>query len=206
MIIHIAGPSGSGKTTLGNKINKYKDFVVIDTDDIDDSNFNKLIKNNNEFKKSIFGKSNRKWREILENKNLDELNRIINKVKKQNKILVIVGISFDFSKASPTKISDKKYFIKVDDDILFRRVNLRMLDDIVKNKLKLKKLFQNEKVKMLDIITHKLSHNFNLRGPFIETYFEAIANNKQKQKEYKNNNYKILTPDKIYKEILGFKR
>jgi adenylate kinase family enzyme len=38
MIIHIAGQSGSGKSTLGNKLSKHKQFIVIDTDDIDDRN------------------------------------------------------------------------------------------------------------------------------------------------------------------------
>ena len=45
MIIHILGPSGSGKTTLAKKIEKkYKNTIIVDTDDIDDPNVLKAIK------------------------------------------------------------------------------------------------------------------------------------------------------------------
>ena len=202
MIIHIAGPSGSGKTTLGNKINKNNKCIIVDTDDIDDHNFNRLLKSNIEFRKSIMGTTNRKWSTILDNKNLEKLNKIIQIAKKQNKVLIITGISFAFSKADPSKIADKKYFINIDNETLFRRVNLRMLDDIIKNKSKIKNLFKNEKTNMLNIITHKLSHQFNLRGPFIESYYMIVEDNNKKQKEYKQNNYKILTPEQIYKSVM----
>ena len=198
MIIHIAGPSGSGKTTLGNKLKKkIKDCIIVDTDDIDDNNYNNLLKSNKEFRKSIFGTSNRKWRKILDNKNYNTLQNILAK----NKNIIIVGISLDFSKSDPSKIADKKYYIDINNEILFRRVNIRMLEDINKNYLKIKNLLKNEKKNMLNLITHKLSHQYNLRGPFIQSYYEVEEDNKKKKIEYKKKKYKIMTVNNIYKDI-----
>ena len=54
MLFHITGPAGSGKTTLGNKLSKIPNTIIIDTDEIDDTNamdiitdpkFNELFKN-----------------------------------------------------------------------------------------------------------------------------------------------------------------
>jgi adenylate kinase family enzyme len=48
MIIHILGASGSGKTTLAKQIaKKYKNIIIVDTDDIDDPNCLKSLKNIN---------------------------------------------------------------------------------------------------------------------------------------------------------------
>ena len=43
MLFHITGPAGSGKTTLGNKLSKIPNTMIIDTDEIDDSNAMDII-------------------------------------------------------------------------------------------------------------------------------------------------------------------
>jgi len=54
LIISITGTSGSGKSTMGDIIkNRFKNVMVIDTDDIDDKSFIHLFETNQEFKQMI---------------------------------------------------------------------------------------------------------------------------------------------------------
>lgn len=198
MIIHIAGSSGSGKTTLGNELKKLNKFIVVDTDDIDDKNFKRLLKSNKEFKKSLNNNTS-KWERIKEDENLKSLECVIDKATKQNNNLIIVGISL-FGKADPSKFAEKKYFIKIDPDILYRRVFLRTLDDIYKNYSKIKSLLKNEE--NLDTIPFKLSHNFDLRKPFVQEFDFFKKREKQFIKRFRDNKYKIKEVDEIYEEII----
>ena len=61
------------------------------------------------------------------------------KANNHNKTLVLVGIPLR-GKADPHKYSDRKYYIKIDTQLLYKRVHLRTLNDICK------KLFQNKNV------------------------------------------------------------
>jgi uridine kinase len=126
MIIHISGASGSGKTTLGDRLKKHKNFIVIDTDKIDDRNFFKLIKQ--KVKMSELFK-------LKDELNYNSISKCMAYAKKYNKDLIIVGMIFK-GNADPNNYADKKYFISIDHDTLYRRRSLRTLDDIVKMLIK----------------------------------------------------------------------
>ena len=190
-IILISGVSGSGKTTLGNKIKeKYKDVVVIDTDDIYDSAFIELYEKNKKFKKII--KNNKgnpqKMHDSFAMKKRDE---IIKKNKDKNIIFVGLTVPFD-------DIKHTGFFIDISLDTNYRRVNIRTLHDICNQSSSLKKMYESTEPKYIDLLAlfkYGIRHKF----PIDFDMFKKIYNTMRK--EAKKKGYKIMSPDKIMKEV-----
>lgn len=196
MIIHINGPAGSGKSTLGRKIAKDKRFVVIESDIIDDANAVKIIKDK-KYDNLFTMKNVDKFFKLLKQKSEDSLDDILDKIEDSGKIAVVVGLIID------VKDADKKYYIKIDLDTLYKNIHNRTFNDICDNKNEINKLLKKEKnihkINMLLLYKYKIRTPVPLIPPKIE---EDIKNG---EKQAKKDKFKIMTVDNIYKEILKLK-
>jgi len=191
MILHVLGPSGSGKTTLGKRLSKLNNTIVIDTDDIDDPNSIKIIDKYKFDKKSDENKFNKELAKL----NKNDLEKIINKNK--NKNIIIVGFlhaGMDFIKI------DKGFSIKIEPEILWKQYNLRTTRYIKNNIKEIEKLLNsNMNPEKIHII---FSKKFGIRNGFdcsdINNIKQSIERNKKRAKE---NKYYYITSDNIYKKI-----
>ena len=193
MIIHIDGPSGSGKSTLGRKIAKDKRFIVIESDEIDDINAVKIIKDK-KYNNLFTMKNVDKFFDLLKQKSEESLEIVIEKLSKFKKIIVVIGLTIN------VKDVDKKYFIKINLDTLYKNIHNRTFNDICDNKEDIDKLMKKEKnihkINMLLLFKYKIRTPVPTIPPKIETDI------KNREKQARKNKYKILSSDNIYKEII----
>jgi hypothetical protein len=118
------------------------------------------------------------------------LQKYIEKAKKNNKILVIVGVTMKIPKTT------HKFYIKINAETLFKQLYLRTIDSICSNHDNIKKLFnKNYSSLKTDQI---LSSTYKIRGNLPS----AFRNIKEEESEYKKLGYKIVSSDEIYKKIL----
>jgi hypothetical protein len=193
-IIHILAASGSGKTTLGLKLKEYSNkFAIIELDDIDDPIALKLL-DNPKMLKSAVSKENEVFFNTKNKKGVIQINKLIEKYKKENKIIVLTGLSIDIKKIQVTD----KYLINIDPEQLFRQLNLRTLDDIVKNYKEIRTLIKNENPEKIDSI---LLFKYKLRGRFLANY-NMVAEN-LKNRIDKNKDYKLMFFDEIFNDIIS---
>ena len=193
-IIHILGPSGAGKTTLGMKLAKLPNTISLDTDDIDDKNGIKLLQ-----KYNIQNKKEDK----LFNKEREQLNRKdLNKFIKDNKNKNIVFVGFDFQGMEIIpKIATHKFSINIDYETLFRQYQLRTLDYIKNDNHNIKKLLENDKISIDNILAlltlkYKIRHGFKCEGSQ-----DVIEDIKRRNKKAKQKGYKVLFADEIYEQV-----
>lgn len=195
MIIHILGPSGSGKTTLAKKIEKkYKNTIIVDTDDIDDPNVLKAIK------KYSFVNEKQDFKKLIKEVSIMNKN-YIDKIVKNNKDknIIFAGFFHDGMRHIEKKV-DKGYMIEITSEKLWRQYNLRTATYIYKNSNEIKKLL-NSKInpEKIHII---FSKKFGIRNGFecagVNDFVELLKKNK---KEAINKKYFYGTSDNIYKEI-----
>jgi len=194
LIIHILGPSGSGKTTLGNKLSNLPNTISLDTDEIDDKNAIKLLSKYN-IENKIEDKLFNKEREILNRK---DINKFINDNK--NKNIILVGFDFQGMEIIP-EIATHKFSINIDPDSLFRQYQLRSLEYIIKNNKDIKKLLENKKISIDNILAlltlkYKIRHGFKCEGSE-----DIIKDIKKRNKKARDKGYKVLFSDEIYEII-----
>lgn len=212
LIIHVMGASGSGKTTLGDKLRKYtnskdtniKDTIIIDTDDIDDNNILKIV--NDSKYDELFTEGNihkvfelkdkwnqRDFKKLLDNSNngstISNAKGVLSGIP-----VVIVGMTISIGNVT------NGYFIDSNPEDNFRQLNSRTLQDIYTNYHAIGKLFDTEtnvyKISMLLLIKYKI------RLPF-HTNIDNIQNGLEYHKKTaKMANYKIMTIDNIYNNII----
>src|ERR1700743_2498052 len=119
MLIHISGPPGAGKTTLKNPIAALRnDIVAVDLDDIDDAHALELL-------------SAKHMCASIANGNIDRFFRAKNKLNMKwlktmksiakEKYVILFGLSFGYF------LADKKYSLKVDPMVLYKRICARTL-------------------------------------------------------------------------------
>jgi len=195
MIIHILGPSGSGKTTLAKKIaKKYKNTIIVDTDDIDDPNVLKAIK------KYPFVNEKKDYKKLIKEvsiMNKNDINKIVKNNKDKN--IIFAGFFHDGMRHIEKKV-DKGYMIEITPEKLWRQYNLRTVTYIHKNFNEIKKLL-NSKINptKIQII---FSKKFGIRNGFecagVNDFVNLLNKNK---KEAINKKYYYGTSDKIYEEI-----
>ena len=196
-IIHILASSGSGKTTLGLKLKEYSNkFAIIELDDIDDPIALKLLDNPKMLKLALSKKEkdNKEFFDTKDKKGVIQINKLIKKYQKENKIVVLTGLSIDIKKIPITD----KYYINIDPEQLFRQFNLRTLDDIVKNYKEIRSLIENENPEKINNI---LLFKYKLRGKFLANY-NMIAENLKNRIE-KNKDYKLMFFDEIFNDIIS---
>nr|QFG73960.1 MAG: hypothetical protein [Megaviridae environmental sample] len=195
MIIHILGPSGSGKTTLANKIaKKYKNTIVVDTDDIDDPNCLKAIKKYSFVNEKKDSKDVDKQVSVM---NKNDINKIIKNNKDKN--IIFAGFFHDGMSHVEKKV-DKGFMIEISPEKLWRQYNLRTATCIHKNFNEIKKLLNSrtnpEKIHMIFCKKFGIRNGFECAGA---KDFERLL---KKDKEHaKKINYYYTTSNNIYKEI-----
>jgi adenylate kinase family enzyme len=196
-IIHINAVSGSGKTTLGQKLKEYDNkFAIIELDDIDDPIALKML-NSPKYSKLALSKKekdNNEYFDIKDKKGLVAINKLIKKYQKENKIVVMSGLSIDVKKIDITD----KYYININSEQLFKQFNLRTLDDIVKNYKEIKSVIENEPPEKVGGI---LLHKYKLRNSFLANYNYMSESLKDRIK--KNKDYKLMFFDEIFNDIIS---
>ena len=198
MIIHISGMTGSGKTTLGHKIKEYDDdIVVIDTDDIDDFNVNNMLENK-KYNKYLTMKNINNFYKLKNKLNEKQMIKIVNDCKKKNKILVIVGHTFNDGIADPEKYADYKYFINAKYQDNYNQYLQRTYNNIAINRRSIKSMLKKEtnvyKIDLLLIFKYKIRPS----PPYPGFYHNAKAMKKYAQKD----KYKVMSSENIYNNII----
>ena len=196
-IIHILAEPGSGKTTLGLKLKDYSNkFAIIELDDIDDPIALKMLDIPKYLKLAVSKKENdnEKFLNIKDNKCVIQINKLIKKYQKEDKIVVITGLSIDIKNI---KITDK-YFINIDPKQLFKQLNLRTLNDIVKQNKEIQFLIENENPGK---INHILNYKYKIRAPFLADYNDLSRFLENRIKN--NTDYKLMSFDEIYNDIIS---
>ena len=194
MIIHILGPSGSGKTTLAKKIaKKYKNTIIVDTDDIDDPNSLKLLR-----KYTLSDKKNLKnFDKELAIINKKDLDKIIKNNKDKN--IIFAGFFHIGMKHLEKKVNEG-YMIEISPEKLWRQYNLRTATYIHTNYNEIKSLLNSkknpEKIQMIFSKKFGIRNGFECAGP---NDFKDFL--KKQKKEAKEKKYYYGTSDKIYKKI-----
>ena len=196
-IIHILAEPGSGKTTLGLKLKDYSNkFAIIELDDIDDPIALKMLDTPKYFKLLVSKKESdfKNFFILNNNKCVIQINKLIKKYQKENKIVVITGLTVDIKNI---EITDK-YFINIDPKKLFKQLNLRTLNDIVKQHKKIESLIENENPEK---INHILNYKYKLRAPFLADYNDLSRFLENRIKN--NTDYKLMSFDEIYNDIIS---
>ena len=196
-IIHILAEPGSGKTTLGLKLKDYSNkFAIIELDDIDDPIALKMLDTPKYFKLLVSKKESdfKNFFILKNNKCVIQINKLIKKYQKENKIVVITGVTIDIKNI---EITDK-YFINIDPKQLFKQLNLRTLNDIVKQNKKIQFLIENENPEK---INHILLYKYKLRAPFLANYNRLTSFLENRIKT--NKDYKLMLFDEIYNDIIS---
>lgn len=195
MLFHITGPAGSGKTTLGNKLSKIPNTVIIDTDEIDDSNamdiildpeYNKLFKNEN----TVNG-----FFKLLEQRNMEKLGKILESNKGSN--IIIVGMTI----YPPSETCVQGYSIDISTDASYYQLNKRTLDTIYSNYEELKDLFKNEKSKYKVDLVMLSKYKIKLQFPIIP--FQVEDGIKMRKTLAQELGYKYLSQEKIVEDIIN---
>ena len=193
MIIHILGKPGTGKTTLGKRLSKLPNTVVIDTDDIDDSNAFEILSNS---KYEYFFKNENTiggfWK-MLEQHNLDKLFEILEQNK--NKHVIIVGLTI----FPPQETAVIGYSIDIDSTTNYFQINKRTLNDICTNCKDLTELFEKEKNKLkLDL---EILFKYKIRNEFPLIPFRIDEAIEMRKKHSEEIGYKYMKVDDIYNDI-----
>lgn len=197
-IIHILAEPGSGKTTLGLKLKKYSNkFAIIELDDISDPIALKMLDNPKYLKLTLSNKNSdyAKFGMIKDNNALIEINKLIKKYQKEDKIVIITGLSIDIKKLPITD----KYYINIDSKQLFKQLNLRTLHDIVKYRKEIEHLIETENPEKIQQI---LSYKYKLRAPFVAAYGDVDRFLKDNIKQNKKK-YKLMSFNDIYNDIIS---
>lgn len=190
-IIVITGVSGSGKSTIGKIIfHRFKNVVVIDTDDIDDASFEELFE------------SDEKFRDMLKDENGEPhiLHEKVNKIKRdkiikehKNTNIVFVGMTIDFS-----DIEHIGYFLETPVELNYRRVNDRTLKDIMNVSGELEELYHDEDYNYIDALT---CFRYKIRQRFPVPYEQVVNNHNTLRQSAVEKKYKIMTGQEILTDL-----
>jgi|TARA_B100001964_G_C13974445_1_gene483359 hypothetical protein len=193
MIIHINGVQGSGKSYICNRLKKNKKVICIDTDDIQLQAY-KNIRNKSSYKKELHDIKGFEKQDPFPTLT-KEMQKIYKSIirKHKNKILIISGMAFE------VKYYDMGYFIKLDKlPEIYKRTLLRDFDKIFSNKNKIKNIIKTTEDPYF--VKEELDFPLNLGG--LDPYIIYKMRYDDMLKQAKTDNYKILSSDKIYKDIM----
>ena len=186
MIIFITGPSGSGKTTLTFQLRtEYTNVLVIDTDDIDDTNALKLL----DGKPIKSQKDVDKFLSTKEQMNAITLGDLIN----NNRDIIILGMTI-----IPKKM-DHRFCIKIDYPTLYKQVYTRSFTSIGSQLDNINKMLQQDiSVYKKDLL---LVYQYKLRKCVPEMPYNDISKLTQYYSKMKKRNFKVGTVDFIKDKI-----
>lgn len=193
MLFHITGPSGAGKTTLGKKLENIENTIVIDTDEIDDTNALEILSNP---KYEHFYKNEKTtegfWK-MLEQKNLDKLFEILEQNK--NKNIILVGLTI----FPPPETAVIGYSIDIDSTTNFFQLNTRTLESICENCSDLTNLLKNEKNKFK--VDLEILFRYKIRGSFPVIPFRIDESIEMRKKYAEEIGYKYMNFNDIFDDI-----
>jgi len=184
MIIHVSGASGSGKTTLGNKLKEqFKNKIEVKDIDV-------LRK---EFIKEYYG--DKKF-DIIDK--IEYQNFIDNFVKKHSKKpLIFVGLN-NMPWWHPNHYynmhSNYNYYIDLDDTTILIQKCRRLFLNLANNDKKMDQLVNNNK-KYIVNVSNAIAKECDL--------IKTNKMNKKWNKDYIKQGYKIMTREKIYKQVVS---
>ena len=95
------------------------------------------------------------------------------------------------------EITDK-YFINIDPKKIFKQLNLRTLNTIIKQHKEIQSLIENENPEKINLI---LLYKYKLRAPFLADYNDISRFLENRIKEHKD--YKLILFDEIYNDIIS---
>jgi hypothetical protein len=195
MLFHITGPSGSGKTTLGEKLSKIPNTIIIDTDEIDDSNAMSIIEN--PAYKDFFKdeKATEKFWKMLEQKNMEKLGTLLKKNKDLH--IIIVGMTI----YPPGETNVQGYSIDISSDLNYYILNKRTLETICKNSKDLSNLLEKNKNKYICDLT--ILFKYKIRYPFPIIPFQIEDGIEIRKKHSDELGYKYLSQEKIIEDIIS---
>jgi adenylate kinase family enzyme len=186
MIIHISGPSGAGKTTLGNKIKeKFGNKIIVEDIDILRNNFIEHTYGNIAFNAVKFEKNKyQKW--------IDDF------IKKNKKPIVFVGLNNNYPWWHKNHYydmhADYNFYIKIDDEIVFKQKCERMIESFYKDKDKISRDFIKNEIQTSKDIIRDIKHECS--------YSNTIKMSKEWEKNYKKQNYIFSSREDIYKKTV----
>ena len=193
MLFHITGPAGSGKTTVGVKLSGLSNTVIIDTDEIDDSNAIEIIENPENSKLFSSEETVNGFWNLLEQKNTERLAVLLEKNKGKN--IIIVGMNV----YPPGETDVHGYSINFESDNVYAQLNTWALESICSNCSELKNLFIEEKnkykVDLSMLFKFKLRRGFPLLPIQISQGIELI------KKHSVEIGYKYLKQNEIIQDI-----
>jgi len=175
VIIHIDGVQGAGKSYICSNI---KNIKCVDTDDIANTAY-KIIEDSQTTSNKI-PRTMKNIRTICD--------RLINEYIQNNRIIVFVGMTAKIPKPTHT------FFIKITDfTTVYKRLLLRELDKIIKNKDAIKHAIETMTNPKFNLIqrTSELSVKFPVN------FDDFIADYKERLNDAKKQGYKPKTQDQI---------
>ena len=183
-IIHISGVSGAGKTTLGNKLKEqFKNKIIVK--DIDDLR--------TEFIKKYYG--NKKFDIIDKEEYQIYINNFIKKHSSKPLIFVWINHIPWWNKNYYYNIhSTYNYFIDLDDETIIKQKCKRLLLEWANSKEDMDYLVSNN-YKFIKNVSNALGEECNLK--------KTIKLNNKWRKDYKNQGYKFMSREKIFKDIIN---
>lgn len=193
-IIAITGPSGSGKSTIGDIIkHRFKDVIVVDTDDIDDKSFINLFENDQNFKEMIRTDTGEPYK-LHEAENISARDLIIKQNPTKNIVFVGLTVSMD-------GIDHVGYLLDTSSETNFRRVNHRTIRDICKRSAQLERLYLDEDIEFIDLLT---LYRFKIRQRFPTSLGEVKDKLHKMRDEFSAKNYKIMTGQQILTDLESY--
>ena len=182
-IIHVSGPSGSGKTCLGNKLKEYFKSKII-VKDIDDLRIDFIKKNYGNKKFDVIDK-------VEYQKYIDDFVK-----KHSSKPLIFVGLNhmpwwhinhyYDLH-------STYNYFIDLDDETIIKQKYKRLLL-VLANDDEYTEMLVSNNVDHIKKVLNIIKQECDLK--------KMIKMNNKWRKDYKNQGYKFMTRENIYKSVV----
>ena len=188
MIIHISGASGSGKTTLGNKLKeKFKNKIVVKDIDFLREDFIKEYYKDKKF--DIIDMT--EYQKYIDN--------FVEKHSKKpsKKSLIFVGLNnmpWWHKNHYYNMHSEYNYYIDLDDETIIKQKCKRLLLDWANSKEDMEYLVSNNE-KYIKNVSNALAEECNLK--------KTSKMNKKWNKDYMKQGYKIMTREKIYKQVVS---
>jgi adenylate kinase family enzyme len=190
-ILLITGLSGSGKSTIGKIIEyRFKNVLLVDTDDIDDKSFTYLFENNSEFKNMVKSGTGEPHK-IHEKMNFAERDKIIENNPDKN--IVFVGMTVPLN-----NVDHVGYFLDTPTELNFRFINRRTIRDICKNSQELEEMYSHEDPAFIDVFT---LFKFKIRRRFPIAYDDIKQQNAKMKEKYASLGYKIMTGQEIIDDL-----
>ncbi len=195
-IIHISGAPGSGKSTLAKKLEVISDkAIIVDTDEVFYDQIREIYRKHPELYKKFAIKDDKKFWDIVWGPSyIKRWEELIMKAAKEKKHFIALGITADLN-----ILADYHYMIDLDPIENYRRRNIREIRKICKNQTDIEELLQTKDVaEALYTIFMKHDHH----GAVVGLPSKEIKGVEEDKKELTKVGYKLLSSEKIEKEVL----